>query len=111
MTGCTNGGLRGVIIAMDGFQSAGAGKLIGPTGNEMDTEEFLASLAYTSDLKTCLCCADTGTTYIAAGHTIPYRVVTQKYGSGIVEYGTTTSTTFPGGSYHDVCDAHGHYIH
>ena len=68
---------------MNGFQSGGAGKLIGPTGNEMDTEEFLASLSYTSD-QDIICCADTGTTYIAAGHTIPYRVVTQKYGSGIV---------------------------
>jgi len=103
---CTNGGLRGVILAMDGFNNAGAGKLIGPNGNEMDTEEFLASLAFTSDADIA-CCSDSGTTYIAAGHTIPFRLVTQKYGSGIVEYGTTQSTVFPGGSYHDVCDSNG----
>ena len=106
-TGCTTGGLRGVILAMNNFQSAGAGKLIGPTGNEMDTEEFLGSLEFTSSLDV-LCCADTGTTSIVAGTHIPFRVVTQKYGSGIVEYGTTTSTVFPGGSYHDICDSTGH---
>lgn len=106
VTGCTNGGLRGVILAMDGFSNAGAGKLIGPNGNEMDTEEFLASLAFTSD-EAVICCSNTATTSIAAGHVIPYRVVTQKYGSGIVEYGTTTSTVFPGGSFHDICDANG----
>jgi len=106
VTACTNGGVRSVILSMHGFNNAGAGKLIGPTGNEMDTEEFLASLAYTSDVDIA-CCANTGTTYLAAGTKIPYRVVTQKYGSGIVQYGTTTSTTFPGGSYHDVCDANG----
>jgi hypothetical protein len=41
---CTNGGLRSAIVALAGFQSDGAGKLIGPNGNEMDSEEFLASL-------------------------------------------------------------------
>ena len=29
---------------LSGFSSSGAGKLIGPDGNEMDTEDFLASL-------------------------------------------------------------------
>jgi hypothetical protein len=29
---------------MSGFSSAGAGQLIGPNGNTMDTEEFLSGL-------------------------------------------------------------------
>ena len=35
---------RQVLVALTGFSSAGQGKLIGPTGNEQDTEDFLASL-------------------------------------------------------------------
>ena len=72
----------------------------------MDTEEFLASFEITSNIDIA-CCASTGTTFITPTTKVPFRVVTQKYGSGIVEYGTTTSTTFPGGSYHDICDSNG----
>jgi len=107
VTGCTDGGLRSVILSMGGFSNAGAGKLIGPNGNEMDTEEFLSGLIYTSSADLA-CCAATGKTHIVANTThIPFRVVTQKYGSGIVQYGTTTSTVFPGGSFHDICDSNG----
>jgi len=35
---------RQVLVALTGFSSAGQGKLIGPTGNEQDTEDFLSSL-------------------------------------------------------------------
>jgi hypothetical protein len=35
---------RKVIIAMSGFNYSGEGKLIGPDGNEMDTETFLGGL-------------------------------------------------------------------
>jgi len=105
-TGCTNGGVRSVILQVSGFNNAGAGKLIGPSGNEMDTEEFLASFEITSSIDLA-CCADTGATHLTTATKIPFRVVTQKYGSGIVEYGTTTSTLFPGGSYHDICDSNG----
>ena len=76
----------------------------------MDTEEFLASLAFTSD-HAILCCdadgASTTNVVAAANGHIPYRVVTQKYGKGIVEYGTQTQTITPGGSYLDICDATG----
>ena len=102
---------RTVLLALQGFSNAGAGKLIGPTGNEMDTEEFLASLAFTADHDIVCCDADGASTTDAVsvantGH-IPYRLVTQKYGKGIVEYGTQTSTLTPGGSYLDVCDSTG----
>ena len=36
--------LRTVLVALSGFSNVGAGKLIGPDGQEMDTEDFLASL-------------------------------------------------------------------
>jgi hypothetical protein len=41
-----------------------------------------------------------------------FRVVTQRYGKGIVEYGSTSSTVWPstgsGGQYNNVCNAAGH---
>ncbi len=103
---CTNNGLRSAIVALRGFSTSGAGKLIGPSGNEMDTEEFLASLELqpSADLT---CCADTGKTVFTTSTNLPFRVVTQKYGQQMVNYGTSTSTLFPGGSYNDICDATG----
>ena len=108
------------ILRVTGFQSAGAGKLIGPNGNEQDTEEFLASFTlWTTASTTC----KSGSTYYdttnAAVRTVGsslnaqpvpvlFRVVTQKYGQGIVSGLTTsTSTTIPGGKYDKVCDANG----
>ena len=105
-TGCENNGLRSAIVALRNFQTSGAGKLIGPSGNEMDTEEFLASLEL-SPSEDVSCCADSATTLFTTASKLPFRVVTQKYGQQIVNYGTTTSTLFPGGSYNDICDATG----
>ena len=101
---------RTVLLSMQGFSNAGAGKLIGPTGNEMDTEEFLSSLNFTTDHAITCCNADDtlSTDVVAAANgQVPFRIVTQKYGKGIVEYGTQTSTVTPGGSYLDICDATG----
>jgi hypothetical protein len=39
-----SGNTRKVIIKMCGFADTGDGKLIGPDGNEMDTESFLSVL-------------------------------------------------------------------
>ena len=81
--------VRNMIIAVDGFSAFNASKLTGPDGNEMDTEAFLASLkvitkkeikANISDDKTI------ETTSFKVGENVPFRVVTQKYGKGIVEY-------------------------
>ena len=99
VTVCT----RGVIIKLSGFSSTGLGSLTGPDGNEQDTEDFLSSLQITtSNLLSC-CDTITATTsnQIAAstlgfGTQTPilYRVVTQKYGFGIVDRA-------------DTCDANG----
>ena len=108
-------GVRSILVRLDGFQSAGAGKLIGPTGNEMDSEEFLSSL-YIDHTGTdyIRCCSNSASTIVSEGKYlnnngthIPFRVVTQKYGQGIVEYGSSTSTFLPGGSYLNLCDAQG----
>jgi len=88
---------RQVLVALTGFSSAGQGKLIGPTGNEQDTEDFLASLEVSK-----------GKDFFN------FNVVTQKYGKGIVEYGNEAQTNFyfdpnkgPGGKYDDICTANG----
>ena len=87
----TDGSIRQVVIGVSGF-SSGAGSLgrevlTGPDGNNMDTESFLASLHVVSstDIKD----AD-GNTIIANGKEIPFRLVTQKYGQGIVSSSNLT---------------------
>lgn len=79
-----DGTVRNMIVEVKGFASFNAGKLTGPDGNEMDTEAFLASLKVIArkDIP-----AKNGTTSFVAHEAIPFRVVTQKYGKGIVEYG------------------------
>ena len=85
-----DGTLRNAIIAVKGFSAYNASKLTGPDGNEMDTEAFLASLkVITSNaIAASKIGADSGTTTtsFAKGEAVPFRVVTQKYGKGIVEY-------------------------
>ena len=88
----TGSTLSSVILKVTGFTATGAGKMVGPNGNEMDTEEFLASLQVAS-------------AQVQSGASLPFNVVTQKYGKGIVEYGTKTSGAT--GKFYDVCDAEG----
>ena len=91
---CANGGLRYQKFALSGFSSAGAGRLQGPDGNTMDTEDFLASLKVESAGAIAGCSGCTSSSAFADGDEIPFRVVTQKYGKGIV-------------AYDDICDANG----
>jgi hypothetical protein len=101
---------RKVIIVMSGFSNAGAGQLIGPNGNTMDTEEFLSGLNIFGVTDNTTTSGNTQAPYL-------FRVVTQRYGKGIVQYGNTVTTQFPagpagynansGGSYYNVCDANG----
>ena len=105
------GNQRKVLIKLCGWTNIpGAGKLVGPDGNEIDTESFL------SDLKilpaTNLVFDDTNVCPLPTATTpLLFRVVTQKYGKGIVQYGVNTPTTFPtdgnGGSFYDICSPEG----
>jgi hypothetical protein len=82
------GVVSNVVIAVSGFANAGAGKLSGPNGNIMDTEEFLASLEVSF-----------------GGVSKGINIVTQKYGSGIVDYGKKTAGAT--GNFNDICDETG----
>jgi hypothetical protein len=109
VSGYGAGEYRKVIIAMSGFTSGGAGKLIGPDGQEMDTESFLSDLYIFPSAALATILGNTVTTPLL------FRVVTQQYGQGIVKYGTTQQTSFNsnrltggnGGSYYDICSAQG----
>ena len=79
----SDGSFRTVKANLTGFSSTNAGRLTGPDGNEMDTETFLASLTITSDV---LIKDKDNKTIIAAGGVVPFRLVSQKYGRGIVDY-------------------------
>ena len=101
-------GTRKIIIKMCDFNRAGQGKLIGPDGNEMDTETFLSDLKIIANAG--LVVAEGSPCDLGTGPLL-FRVVTQIYGKGIVKYGNQASTTFAstgnGGSYYDICDEEG----
>ena len=101
--------VRKVIIKMSGFAETGAGKLIGPDGNEMDTESFLTDLIITKGAGLTIS-ADSACK-VVANTPLLFRVVTQQYGKGIVQYGNTVKTNFSstgnGGSFRNICDANG----
>ena len=80
----TDGSLRNVIVQVSGFSSENKGRLTGPDGNPMDTESFMASLKVVTSGTTI---ADPDSNQIIAdGAEVPFRLVTQKYGKGIVAY-------------------------
>jgi len=85
-------GVSSVILKISGFTKDGEGRLIGPNGNAMDTEEFLASATVTY-----------------TGVSRNFNIVTQKYGKGIVEYGNKmTTSNYPSGKYYqDTVDQEG----
>jgi len=76
------------IIQLTGFTKDGQGKMVGADGNIMDTEEFLSSLAVTVN-----------------GSAKNVNVVTQKYGKGIVEYGSKSGSGL--NKFNDICDEEG----
>jgi hypothetical protein len=96
VTVATGSSVGSAILKLTGFSKLGQGKLAGPDGNEMDTEEFLASLTITSPRAETL-----------SGRTsIPFNVVTQKYGKGMVSYGQKSAGT-NGLGFNDICDENG----
>ena len=81
--------VRNLILKVNGFSAFNASKLTGPDGNEMDTEAFLASLKVITMQEIASVEDESGktcTTSFKKFEAVPFRVVTQKYGKGIVEY-------------------------
>lgn len=78
-----DGSIRNIIVKVTGFEQVGAGRLVGPDGNEMDSETFLASLKVVAKEEIA---AEGDFAGFAKNESIPFRVVTQKYGKGIVNY-------------------------
>ena len=93
-----NTSLSSVVVALSGFSRPGQGKLAGPDGNEMDTEEFLASLSVVTNAVSI--------SGISTGN-LPFNIVTQKYGKGIVNYGVKAFDSANGLGYQDICDENG----
>ena len=85
------------IIRLEGFNSYGGetGKLTGPDGHPQDTEDFLASLTVTTNANFNCCGVEGGNSAYVSGATCLFRVVTQKYGFGIVDR-------------NDACDSQGY---
>jgi len=83
----TNLEYRKVLVVLSGFTNAEAGKLIGPDGQMMDNESFLADLKITA--------ISTGAFSGLGSGNLLFRVVTQKYGKGIIQYGSQKGTSFP----------------
>ena len=85
-----DGSLRTQILKVTGFNSTGQGRLTGPDGNEMDTEEFLASLRVvaTNAISTL-----TGNVIVPANGDVPFRIFTQQYGKQIANYGDICTGT------------------
>lgn len=79
-----DGTIRNIMLKVKGFSAYNAGKLTGPDGNEMDTEAFLASLkVYANEAIE----STSGNATFEQYEGIPFRIVSQKYGKGMVEYG------------------------
>jgi hypothetical protein len=115
LSGYGGGEYRKVLLIMTGFTNAGEGKLIGPDGQEMDSETFLSDLTLvpTSNLVSAIVTAGGSST---TSTPLLYRVVTQQYGKGIVQYGSQTQSVWPngttsnggnGGFYNNICSQDG----
>jgi hypothetical protein len=89
-----DGSVRNMKVAVSGFSPVSAGRLIGPDGNEMDTESFLASLRVISKKEIE---SASGMSCFKAAEPIHFRCVTQQYGHGLVDY-------------KDICDPKGRII-
>ena len=100
------GAYRKVLIVMSGFAQVAAGKLIGPDGNPIDNESFLSDLTIYGSSSNQYTSGNTSNPYL-------FRVVTQRYGKGIVQYGSNNDVLeFPGsrtggGAYDNICDVNG----
>jgi hypothetical protein len=96
----TDGSLRGIILGITGFSKNvignGREKMTGANGNNTDTESFLASLRVVT---TNAILDRDGNAVIAAGKEVPFRLVTQQYGKGIVTSSSSNLTDGTGTCY------------
>ena len=114
VSGYGAGEYRKVLLSLSGFTAAGEGKLIGPDGQEMDAETFLSDLTLLPTANMVTAINNSGGA-VTTNTPLLFRVVTQKYGKGIVQYGTTSTTTWPGanttggngGTYNNICSQDG----
>ena len=90
-----DGSISSLMLKVGGFSQFNAGHLTGPDGNEMDTESFLASLKVIATKDFTDDSDDKKYTTFKKGESIQFRVVTQKYATGLVDYAPT-------------CDPQGH---
>lgn len=81
----SDGSYRNVILKISGFEQVGKGRLVGPDGNEMDSETFLASLRVVAKEEGGIGTGSDFATF-APNESILFRVVTQKYGKSLVAY-------------------------
>ena len=116
VSGYGAGEYRKVLLVMSGFSSTGAGKLIGPDGQEMDNEAFLSNLQISAVTTAGGAFSGTATALPTGAGNLLFRVVTQKYGKGIVQYGSSVTTQFYNqtaanrgndGTFDNLCDAEG----
>ena len=76
--------VRAIKLSIKGFSDSNSGRLTDSYGNEMDTESFLASLKVVTNGEIV---DNDGTVIAVTGAELPIRLVAQKYGKGIVDYG------------------------
>ena len=88
----TDGSVREIIVGISGFSPNNTNKQVmtGADGNQMDTESFLASL---NVVTTANIYDKDANVIVAANKSVPFRLVTQKYGKGIVDYTSITDAT------------------
>ena len=84
-----DGTVRSIKVKLSGFSPVNAGRLIGPDGNEMDTEAFLASLKIVTKeggIAAGKTEAGATTSSFKGLEPVHFRVVTQQYGRAMVQY-------------------------
>ena len=92
-----DGSISSLMLKVGGFSQFNASHLIGPDGNEMDTESFLASLKVIANKDFTDDSEDSKYTTFKKGESIQFRVVTQKYATGLVDYASEKPICNPQG--------------
>ena len=90
VSGLTGSSVANLVIKVSGFTQDGEGKLISAYGAVLDTEEFLS-----------------GAEIYYQGISRNFNIVTQKYGKAMIEYGNQITTSYPGGTYNNICSTDG----